>query len=97
MGDRVEIELPPLAEAGEVVATFVAQPGWKAFVDGRPAAIRQGEDCFIRVRVEPTGRPQMLVLDYEPYSNGYLWGCLAISLGLAVLISRKAATMVCVN
>jgi hypothetical protein len=107
-GDEMEIELPPLAEGGDVVATFVAQPGWKAFIDGRRAPIRKGEDCFIRVHVEPSrerlpneggaaapagpGRPQKLVLKYEPYSNAYLWGCLAVSLGAAVLISRRLRT-----
>jgi hypothetical protein len=104
-GDQVEIELPPLAEAGEVVATFVAQPGWKALLNGRPTPIRRGEDCFIRVHVEPSrerlpneggpatpagpGRPQKLVLKYEPYSNAYLWACLVVSLGSAVLVSRR--------
>lgn len=107
-GDKVEIELPPLAQAGEVVATFVAQPGWKAFLDGRPAPIRRGEDCFIRVHVEPKqqrrpneggpatlagpGRPQKLVLRYEPYSNAYLWACLVVSLGAAVWVSRRLRT-----
>jgi hypothetical protein len=107
-GDRMEIELPPLTEARELVATFVAQPGWKASLDGAPTPIRKGEDRFIRVHVEPSqgqpvnpgepatlaalGRPQRLVLRYEPYTNGYLWACVAVSLGSAVFISRLVRT-----
>jgi hypothetical protein len=104
-GDTMEIEVPPLVAARDVVATFVAQASWKAFVDGKPTPIHREEDCFIRVHVEPgpprppnqggpaepagPGRPQRLVLHYEPYSNAYLWGCVVMSLGSAILVSRR--------
>ena len=45
-GDEVVIEVPPLVAARDVVATFVAQPGWKAFLDGRPTPIQKGRGLF---------------------------------------------------
>jgi hypothetical protein len=103
-GDDMKIEVPDLNEPGDLVATFLAQPGWKAYLQGRPVPIRKGDDCFIRVRVEPRQKAadaadptitlasvehQELLLRYEPYSNGYLWSCLLVSVGAGLSVSLR--------
>jgi len=88
-GNELEIELPPVAAPCELVATFVARPGWKAWLDGKPVVIRRAENCLIRVPLEPEqgpARPRKLVLRYVPYSNAYLLACPLVSLGAAFFV-----------
>jgi hypothetical protein len=84
-GNQIKAELPPLDSPSELVATFVAWPGWKAFIDGRPVSIQPKEDQFIRV---PVTAGKEILLRYEPYSNGYLAGCFLGSIAGAVLLAR---------
>lgn len=88
-GNQIEVELPPVPSACEVVATFVALPGWKAWLDGKPAAVRSAENCLIRVPLEPEQGPaksRKLILRYAPCSNSYLLACPAVSLGAAFFV-----------
>jgi hypothetical protein len=82
-GNQVAVELPPRNSACDVVATFLARPGWKAYLDGQPLPLVPSEDLFIRVHVPPGPQARMLRLKYEPYSNVWLLGCVVVSLGAA--------------
>ena len=85
-GNEIEAELPPRGSTYEVIATFLARPGWKVFIDHQPAALHQSEEHFIQVRVSPSEKWQKLILKYVPYSNGWLLGCVVISIGGATLL-----------
>jgi hypothetical protein len=85
-GNAIEAELPPKTSAYEVVATFLARPGWKAFINGQPLPIESSEEHFIRVRVAPSQSWQKLLLKYEPYSNAWLLGCVVFSFAGAGLL-----------
>jgi hypothetical protein len=85
-GNEIAAELPPRTSAYEVVATFLARPGWKAFINGQPVPVRASEDHFIQVEAGPGRDWQRLRLKYEPYSNAYLIGCFILSLGGAGLL-----------
>ncbi len=73
--DRIEIDLTsrPTAVADNpvLVCTFVAWPGWKAYIDGKPVDISVGEDQFIRI-LKPDGNK--LTLKFSPYSGAYIIG-----------------------
>jgi hypothetical protein len=85
-GNQMSVELPPGSFAYDVVATFLARPGWKASVSGQPLPIEPSEDLFIRVHVPPGQGTRQLRLRYEPYSTAWLLGCFALSLGGAGLL-----------
>ena len=69
--DKVEIDVPSTGDDNlEVVATFIAWPGWKAELDGKPVDILHKEDQFIRVDCADGGR---LVLEFSPYSDLYIF------------------------
>lgn len=69
--DKVEIDVPSTGDDNlEVVATFIAWPGWKAELDGKPVDILHKEDQFIRVDCGDGGR---LVLEFSPYSDSYIF------------------------
>jgi hypothetical protein len=88
-GNEMEIELPPVRAACDVVATFLALPGWKAWLESRPVSIQRAENSFIRVHLEAQQgppQPRKLVLKYAPYSNTYLLACPVISLGVAAAL-----------
>jgi hypothetical protein len=87
-GNEMEIELPPIQSPCDVVATFLALPGSKAWLDGRRVPIQQAENWLIRVHVDPNqagSAPRKLVLKYAPCSNTYLLACPLLSLGVALL------------
>jgi hypothetical protein len=85
-GNAIEAELPPKTSAYEVVATFLARPGWKAFINGKLLPAKSSEEGFIRVQVAPSPSGQKLLLKYEPYSNVWLLGCGVCSLAGAGLL-----------
>jgi len=87
-GNEIEAELPPKSSAYEVVATFLARRGWKAYIDHQPAPLRPSEEHFMRVRVDPSQSWRKLLLKYEPYSNAWLLGCVLFSLAGAGLLCR---------
>jgi hypothetical protein len=88
-GNEIEADLPPRSSAYEVVATFLARPGWKAFIDRKPAPLQRSEEQFIRVRVDPSPTGRKLLLKYEPYSNAWLVGCVVFSLAVAGWLCRS--------
>ncbi|MEI8041380.1 MAG: hypothetical protein WCL11_08230 [Verrucomicrobiota bacterium] len=105
-GNEIRVELPAGSSPCVAVATFLALPGWKAFINDAPATIERGEDQFIRVAVPPlaaqappTGaanRGRTLLLRYEPYSDAFLAGLFVLSLlaagGLSWLAGRHPKT-----
>ena len=76
-GNRVAVDLPPGRQHYTVVATFLATPGWKATIDDRAVPIRSGPDGMLAVSVDEGHR---LGLEYEPYSDGYLFAVFGLSL-----------------
>jgi hypothetical protein len=80
-GNRIEVELPPGGSPYNVVATFLARRGWKAFISGQPVPIEASEESFMRLHVPPAREGRTLLLKYEPYSTAWLLGCFAVSLG----------------
>ena len=72
----------------EVVATFVAWPGWRASIDGKPVDIFKTDDQFIRVSLNGGSK---LVLTFEPYSSWYLLSCVLFWV-LFVAVSIKMAS-----
>ena len=65
--DRIEIDVSSaVGDDCEVVATFIAWPGWKAELDGEPAEILHREDRFIAVNC---ANGKKLILEFEPYSS----------------------------
>lgn len=64
-GNGMTIRLPEFAAERELVATFMARPGWKASVDGRARVIHKGEDHMIRVSVMPG--EQVVKIQYVPF------------------------------
>jgi hypothetical protein len=105
-GNDLLVQVPASDSPSLVVATFVALPGWKAFLDGVPVPIERGEDQFIQVVVPPGAAPpapdappdgsRVLALKYEPYTDACLLGLLALSLlaggGLSWLAGRLRLT-----
>ncbi|PWU21576.1 MAG: hypothetical protein C5B50_01395 [Verrucomicrobia bacterium] len=87
--NEIEADLPATNSTFEVTVTFLNRPGWKAFVDGKPAVINSSPEHFIKVTVhQTTNVPSKLLLKYEPFTNMYLACCCVISVAAAVLISK---------
>lgn len=80
-GNEIRVDLPRGRTDYEVVATFVAWPGWKALLDGEPAPIYSKGDQLIRVGI---GQGEKLSLRYEPFSNSYIVSCFTASLLLVM-------------
>jgi hypothetical protein len=87
-GNRIEVDLPPRSSPCRVVATFLARHGWKAFIGGESVPIETSEEFFIRLQVPSAREARTLLLKYEPYSNAWLLGCVAVSLGGAIGLCR---------
>ena len=75
---RAEVDAPC---PGWVVFAETWYPGWRARVDGRPAAILRADVAFRAVRVEP-GRH---VVEMEYFPRSLVGGALLSLLGLAIL------------
>jgi len=89
LGDAVTFEgngltaaLPELHREQELVATFVARPGWQAFVDGREREVYTGKDQLIRVRVKQGDK--VVSLRYAPFRWVHFVLCVLTSLALFV-------------
>jgi len=87
-GGRMEIDVR--AEAETLVATSTpAWPGWKAAIDGSPAATTPYNHAFLAVRV-PEGAHRV-TLRYRP--DGFLYGAAVsgatLAVSLAVLWRRR--------
>lgn len=92
-GNSVHLKIPALTRERELIATFVAIPGWKAIVDNTQRDISTGDDPFIRVKIKPGDKH--LIIKYEPYTIlqmfMYMIGALII-LNIFWLIQRKQIT-----
>jgi hypothetical protein len=77
--DHVSLEAE-MGRAGHVVLVDAYDPGWRATVDGRPAAVHQANLAFRAVAV-PAGRHR-IELRYRPRSA--TWGAALALAGLAV-------------
>ncbi len=77
----LRVPLPEGRTAYDVIATFTAWPGWRAWIDGREAAVGEDSVHFLKVRVD-SGR--WLELRYEPFSGVYLLANLALAAVLAL-------------
>lgn len=64
-GNGMAVQLPPLDREQELVATFVAIPGWEALVDGEKRQIYYTENRLIRITVGPGDR--QVVIRYAPF------------------------------
>jgi len=83
-GNGMKIKLPELGREQELVATFVAIPGWEALVDGKSRQIYFTENRLIRIAVRPGDRE--VILRYAPFRwYHFLLGILS-SVGILWLI-----------
>lgn len=94
-GNGLSVNLPPLTGETELVAAFVALPGWKASVNKtQPAEIYHGEDQLIRLKVKPGDSTVSLrYAPFEPYHFvlGILASLLMMLLTAAVTVKKQAA------
>lgn len=81
-GNGMTAVLPALEGPRQLIATFVAWPWWKAFVDGKPRPIFHGKDQLIRLRVGPGDKN--VSIRYAPYEWWHFAGGVAGSLILAI-------------
>jgi hypothetical protein len=79
--DRVRLETDGAA-AGWVVLVDAWDPGWRAFVDGRPARLERANVAFRAVAV-PAGRHDVLMTFRPPMLAPGLWISAVTTLGLA--------------
>jgi hypothetical protein len=63
--DHLEIEAR-LAVPGHLVVLDAFDPGWRAWVDGRPAPVRRANALFLAVELSPGSHG--VVFDYQPES-----------------------------
>ncbi|PWU14991.1 MAG: hypothetical protein C5B50_16150 [Verrucomicrobia bacterium] len=91
----IEIQVPLLDSPTELIATFLARSGWKAFLDNKPIPITRGQDCLMSIQVQPAALPastqsppplRKLLLRYEPFTDAYLLGCPIVSLAAALAV-----------
>lgn len=78
--DRVELDVD-VAEPSIVVLTDAFYPGWRAYVDDKPATVFRANSLFRAVEVPP-GRHQVV---FRFHSNSLFWG-MVVSLASAALV-----------
>lgn len=82
-GNSIYIDLPEISNESDLVATFIAIPGWKAQIDGVPANIHKEKDSFLRVKVKHDDR--LVIFKFEPYTLKAMLFFILISIILMVL------------
>ncbi|MCK4324863.1 MAG: hypothetical protein KAW89_10055, partial [Armatimonadetes bacterium] len=80
----VELEVPPVS-GGTLLAADTRYPGWRYFVDGRPAAASRSG---VFRRLELTGGAQSVLMAYYPAT--VLWGLFVTLLATGVLAALVA-------
>lgn len=83
-GERVVVRLPPGAN-GRLILADTYFPGWKAEVDGRPAAIERYGGYTRAVSIPPQATE--VVFEYRP---GWLWPALIVN-ALALILAVTLA------
>ncbi|MEO8909317.1 MAG: YfhO family protein [Gemmatimonadaceae bacterium] len=85
---RVQIDLSAPAPSGaSLVASENYYPGWKATVDGKPAAIGRADYTMIGVELPAGARSVELTFTSPAYERGKVVTWLAIALGFLMLAS----------
>lgn len=97
-GNNVRIQLTDMSVSGQLVATFVALPGWRVYTNHQAASLEEDPHHFLRVSVSPQTRIVEFV--FQPFSRGVFWGCWWGSLALLILtviLGRRRSMRVCVS
>jgi hypothetical protein len=76
--NRIQIQMPDLASSGEyiLVTSEIAYPGWRVWVDGKPAQILTVDGLLRGVRIQ--GGAHQIVFSFLPFSliaGLALWVC----------------------
>ncbi len=79
-GGEIGIELPATGTAGELVATFIHIPGWKAWVNGIEREIVSGKDHLMRMLIHPGDRE--IVMRFRPFMWYHFTGWVLAALGI---------------
>lgn len=83
---RVQIDLStPAPQGSSLVVSENYYPGWKATVDGRPAAIGRADYTLIGVELPRGARSVELNFTSDSYARGKVITWIAIALGLLML------------
>ena len=86
-GNDLSLSLPADRDNYTVVATFVARPGWHAWIDGQPVHIDRRDDGLMGIRIR-NGR--LLLLRYEPFSDVAIAIAFAVAAAGVMLVALVA-------
>lgn len=81
-GNAIEITLPEISTTQNLVASFIALPGYAASVDGQSRKIHSGDNSFISIVLSPGDR--IAKINYQPFKIYHFLICILISIGMMV-------------